>query len=218
MKLFEVLLISQEYNHTDKEASFFRQIQDALADAYKKTETGMSVDYFNNYFRRWTYVAEVKKAMPSLNVASPSVLFKYRNTEAEKFKLVYLKGVGTQAAWEKKFTEIFNYVPLDARQEQDNGTEGGDPDSNGSNESGDKGDGKGSGSGSRPCNIVDEVLEGVGIKGLLKKLFYGAGSIYLGSRALQSPSKFGQLSQGVGAAYLAYLALSDSDECRKKKK
>jgi hypothetical protein len=217
MKLFLVYYISAGRNHTEKEVSFFRQIQDALYEAYSKTETGMSVDYWNNNFRRYLSVAEAKTVLPNTAIQSPSVLFLYRESENEKFKSVYLKGVGSQAAWEKKFIEIFNFVPLEARQEQDNGTEGGESDSNGSNATGDKGDGNGSGSGSRPCNIVDEVLEGLGIKGLLKKLFYGAGSIYLGSRALQSPSKFGQLAQGGAAAYLAYLAFSDSDDCTKKK-
>lgn len=86
------------------------------------------------------------------------------------------------------------------------------------NGSGGNGNGNGSGFGfGRECSFIDKILDNIGVMPAIKKALYGVGALYLGSRALDSPNLGGQVIQGAGAAYLAFLAMQDNKACSDKK-
>ena len=215
MKLFQVYFISAQDKLTGKEQTFFTQIQDALYNAYSKVETGLSTDDWNNYFRRYVTVSEMKQVIRNFNQMPPSVCFMYRNAENEKFTPVLLKGIGSKTAWEKQFVELFNKVPVENRTEvteTDVTPDGENTDGKG----GSNGNGTGNGLGVRDCNFLDEFLDSVGF-GKIKKYVYATGAAYLGYKALNSTTKGGQFSNGALSAVLAYFALSETS-CNPKKK
>lgn len=150
----------------------------------------------------------------------------YRAAETEQFKAAYLKGVGNTAAWTKKFVEIFNLVPIEKRQEAASSASDATDTPEGTSEGGKEGGkengkeggtGNGWGLGNRDCNFLDDLLADMGIEETLKKLFFGAGAVFLGSSALQSGNQAGQAVHGGAAAYLAYLALTATPSCGSKK-
>jgi hypothetical protein len=222
MILFKIHYVSEAEFLTEKEKTFVKQVQNAAWVAYNRTATGMTTDEWNANAFLYVTKAEAEKFL-NKTVGTPSVVVLYRASEKEQFKGAYLKGVGAPAAWTAAFERIFNLVPIEQRRQEggDNpkGTNTGGDGHGTSNGAGGNGNGFGFGLfGSRGCNVLDDLLADMGITDTLQKLFYGAGAVYLGSRALQSGNKTGQVVQGGGAAYLAYLALTSTAACGNAKK
>jgi hypothetical protein len=218
MVLFKIYYVQSGQTITDKEQTFFTEVQEAAYSAYAATTTGMTGDEWNLNSLLYTHKAEAEKYF-NKTIATPSVVVQYRASDKEQFKAAYLKGVGKPAAWTAKFKQIFELVPIEVRQR-----EGGDNPDGTNKEADGKGTSSGKGGngwlpfGSRECNVLDDLLADLGLEETLKKLFFGAGAVYLGSRALQSGNKTGQAVQGGGAAYLAYLALTATPSCGTSKK
>lgn len=218
MVLFKIYYVSATDNLTDKEQTFFKDVQSAAYDAYAATATGMTTDEWNENAFLYVSKGEAEKFL-NKTIGAPSVVVMYRASNQDQFKAAYLKGVGKPAAWTTAFKKIFELVPIEVREKEGGeNPDGTNPDANGKGNA----DGKGGAGwfpfGSRECNVLDDLLADLGLEETLKKMFYGAGAVYLGSRALQSGNKTGQVTQGGAAAYLAYLALTATPSCGNAKK
>jgi hypothetical protein len=219
MVLFKIFYVSNVSTLTNKEESFFKDVQQASYKAYSQTSTGMTIDEWNNSAFLYTTRIEAETYL-NRSVGTPSVIVMYRASDKDEFKAAYLKGIGAPAAWTTAFTNIFNLVPLEIRERE------GDKDPNGTNPN-HNGNGRSDGAGgsgwfpfgTRECGLMDSILDGLGLTKGLKQLAYGGLALWTGSRALQSGNTTGQAVQGGAAAYFLYLALTDTDSgCNPKKK